>query len=50
MEGISMGLTMQQKQAVTREYQCLYHKAPKKAKAALLDECIRLTGNPRFVS
>jgi hypothetical protein len=44
MEGISMGLTMQQKKAVIREYQGLYHKATKKTKSALLDDFTRLTG------
>jgi hypothetical protein len=38
---------MQQKQAVTREYQGLYQKAPKKAKSALLDEFTRLTSYHR---
>jgi hypothetical protein len=38
-----MGLTMKEKQAVTREYQPRYQKATKKAKSALLDEFTRLT-------
>ncbi|MDR2633871.1 MAG: hypothetical protein LBC51_09685 [Treponema sp.] len=35
---------MKEKQAVTRVYKTPYHKAEKKAKSTLLDECIRLTG------
>jgi hypothetical protein len=46
-EGIFMGLNMKEKQAVTREYKPRYQKAAKKTKAALLDECIRLTGYHR---
>ena len=42
-----MGLTMKEKQAVTREYKPRYHKASKKEKKALLDEYIRLTGYHR---
>ncbi|MDR1363887.1 MAG: hypothetical protein LBJ35_07580 [Spirochaetaceae bacterium] len=38
---------MNQKQAVTREYLSRYQKAAKKAKPALLDEFIRLTGYHR---
>jgi hypothetical protein len=44
MEGVPMGLTMKEKQAVTREYLPRYQKAGKKAKTALLDEFTRLTG------
>jgi hypothetical protein len=39
-----MGLIMKEKQGVTREYTTPYHRATKKAKPALLDKCIRLTG------
>jgi hypothetical protein len=39
-----MGLTMQQKQAVTREYKPRYQKAAKKEKQTLLDEFTRLAG------
>jgi transposase InsO family protein len=42
-----MGLTMKEKQAVTREYGPRYRKAGKKAKSALLNEFIRLTGYHR---
>jgi hypothetical protein len=42
-----MGLTMQQKQAVTREYQPRYQKATKKEKRTLPDEFTRLTGYHR---
>jgi hypothetical protein len=42
-----MGLTMKEKQAVTREYKSRYQKAAKKAKSALLDEFTRLTGYHR---
>jgi hypothetical protein len=42
-----MGLNMNQKQAVTREYLSRYQKAAKKAKPALLDEFTRLTGYHR---
>jgi hypothetical protein len=42
-----MGLNMKKKQAVTREYKTRYQKAAKKAKSALLDEFIRLTGYHR---
>jgi hypothetical protein len=42
-----MGLTMQQKQAVTREYRPRYQKAAKKEKQTLLDEFTRLTGYHR---
>jgi hypothetical protein len=38
---------MKEKQAVTREYKPRSQKATKKTKAALLDECIRLTGYHR---
>jgi hypothetical protein len=38
MEGVLTGLTMKEKQAVTREYKTRYQKATKKAKIALLDE------------
>ena len=39
-----MGLNMQEKKAVTREYKPRYQKASKKEKKALLDEFTRLTG------
>jgi len=39
-----MGLNMQEKKAVTREYKPRYHKASKKEKKALLDEFTKLTG------
>jgi hypothetical protein len=42
-----MGLNMQEKQAVTREYKPRYQKATKKEKQALLDEFTRLTGYHR---
>ena len=42
-----MGLNMQEKQAVTREYKPRYQKASKKEKRALLDEYIKLTGYHR---
>jgi hypothetical protein len=42
-----MGLNIQEKQAVTREYLPRYQKAGKKAKPALLDEFTRLTGYHR---
>ena len=42
-----MGLTMKERQAVTREYKPRYHKASKKSKQILLDEFIRLTGYHR---
>jgi hypothetical protein len=42
-----MGLNMKEKQAVTREYKTRYQKAAKKAKSALPDEFIRLTGYHR---
>ena len=42
-----MGLSMKEKQAVTREYKPRYQKASKKEKKALLDEFIRLTGYHR---
>jgi hypothetical protein len=42
-----MGLTMHQKQAVTREYKARYQKAAKKEKSSLLDEFTRLTGYHR---
>jgi hypothetical protein len=42
-----MGLTMKEKQAVTREYKGRYLKAAKKEKRALLDQFIRFTGNHR---
>ncbi|MDR0684353.1 MAG: hypothetical protein LBF83_04420 [Spirochaetaceae bacterium] len=38
---------MKEKQAVTREYKTRYQAAAKKAKSALLDEFIRLTGYHR---
>ena len=38
-----MGLTMKEKQAVTREYKPRYQKATKKEKKALLDEYTKLT-------
>ncbi|MDR1859268.1 MAG: hypothetical protein LBQ69_07340 [Treponema sp.] len=39
-----MGLTMKEKQAVTREYRPRYKKASKKEKKALPDEFARLAG------
>jgi transposase InsO family protein len=42
-----MGLNMQEKKAVTREYKPRYQKATKKEKKALLDEFTRLTGYHR---
>jgi transposase InsO family protein len=42
-----MGLNMQEKKAVTREYKPRYQKATKKEKEALLDEFTRLTGYHR---
>ncbi|MDR2397529.1 MAG: hypothetical protein LBD74_02060 [Spirochaetaceae bacterium] len=39
-----MGLTMKEKQMVTREDKTRYQKATKKEKAAVLDEFTRLTG------
>jgi hypothetical protein len=39
-----MGLTLKEKQAVTREYKIPYHKASRKERPALLDEFTRLTG------
>jgi hypothetical protein len=42
-----MGLNMQQKQAVTREYRPRYQQAAKKEKRTLLDEFTRLTGYQR---
>jgi hypothetical protein len=42
-----MGLTMKEKQAVTREYRPRYQKASKKEKRDLLDEFTRLTGYHR---
>ena len=42
-----MGLSMKEKQAVTREYIPRYKKASKKEKKALLDEFTRLTGYHR---
>jgi hypothetical protein len=39
-----MGVTMQEQQAVTREYKPRYQEATKKSKQALLDEFTRLTG------
>jgi transposase InsO family protein len=42
-----MGLNMQEKKAVTREYKPRYQKASKKEKRALLDEFTRLTGYHR---
>jgi hypothetical protein len=42
-----MGLTMHQKQAVTREYLSRYQKAAKKEKSSILDEFTRLTGYHR---
>jgi hypothetical protein len=41
------GVNYATKKAVTRECQGFYHKATKKAKSALLDEFIRLTGYHR---
>ena len=38
------GLTMQERQAITREYKPRYQKATKKSKQILLDEFVRLTG------
>ena len=42
-----MGLTMKEKQAVTREYKPRYQKATKNEKKMLLDEFVRLTGYHR---
>jgi len=42
-----MGLHMQEKKAVTREYIPSYQKASKKEKQVLLDEFTRLTGYHR---
>jgi hypothetical protein len=42
-----MGLTMKEKQAVTREYRPCYQKATKKEKSVILAECTRLTGYHR---
>jgi hypothetical protein len=42
-----MGLSMKEKQAVTREYRPRYQKATKKEKRTLLDEFTRLTGYHR---
>jgi hypothetical protein len=42
-----MGLTMKEKQAVTREYAPRYQQAAKKEKQALPDEFTRLTGYHR---
>ena len=42
-----MGLTMQERQAVTREYKPRYQKATKKSKQILLDEFVRLTAYHR---
>jgi hypothetical protein len=47
MEGVPMGLTMNEKQAVTREYKTRYQEAGKKAKSVLLGEFTRLTGYHR---
>ena len=42
-----MGLTMQEKQAVTREYRPRYQEATKKNKQTLLDDFVQLTGYHR---
>src|SRR5215469_10882729 len=42
-----MGLNMQERKAVTREYKPRYLKAAKKEKTALLDEFTKLTGYRR---
>jgi hypothetical protein len=42
-----MGLNMQEKRAVTREYKSRYQAATKKTKSTVLDEFIRLTGYHR---
>jgi hypothetical protein len=47
MEGVRMGLTMKEKQAVIRKYKARYQRATKKTKVALLNEFIRLTGYHR---
>jgi hypothetical protein len=43
-----MGLAMQQKQAVTREYRPRYQKASKKEKRALLDGNVNILSQKRF--
>lgn len=42
-----MGLSMRERQAVTREVALRYQKAPKKQKGAILDELVALTGYHR---
>jgi hypothetical protein len=45
-----MGLSMQEKQALTREISKRYQKAGKKEKAAILDELVKTTGyNRKYV-
>jgi hypothetical protein len=47
MEGVHMGLTMKEKQAVTRECTTRYQAATRKEKSVLLDTFTRLTGYHR---
>lgn len=43
-KGLAVGLTMTQKQAVTKEMASRYRKGPKKTKGGMLDELCALTG------